>query len=227
MVILPFSRPDGDAIRLWVIDHGDSFEITDEGDTYGMLHLSGIDVDADSREKRIGAIKQRYKLDKAKYEITKKANADQLGKTLLEVYEAVQHVASLEHTRRPYPQDDFRSLVAGYLDDEGFSYEPNATVEGYAEPQTIDFSFYNLPQPTYMQAIRANDGTELHRKCEDASYRYIQIKRVQENSRFVSVVDDDRGTYDKSQMNPLYADSDAVVQWKQRGRLPSTLQVQA
>jgi hypothetical protein len=224
LLTFSFVRPDGDPIRLWIIENGSSYVITDEGETYGMLYLSGINVENENRKQRIEAVQQRFGLDSALFEIQKSVTADELGSTILEVYEAVHRIASLEYSRRPYPQDDFRTFVSNYLTEKiPYGYETNVSVEGFAEPQTIDFEFVDLPQPTYMQAIRAGNGSELHRQSQDTAYRFIQVRRVQDNSKFFSLVDDERGVYSESQMRPLIADSDEVIRWSEKGRLNQAL----
>lgn len=224
MVQFPFVRSDGDPIRVWVIDNGGSYTVTDEGDTYGMLFLSGIDVEAESREARIKTVQERFGLDTAMFEVSKSTEPDKLGKAILEVYEAANHIAALTHSRKPYAQDDFRSVVANYFDTSlPYEYRTNVSVNGYAEAQTLDFEFINVARPTYMQAIRAQSGSELHRKAEDAAYKYWQVGRVEETSQFLSLIDDERGIYSENQIKPLLEERDDVIRWSNRERIPQSL----
>ena len=226
MIQFPFVRPDGDPIRLWVIEDGGSYIVSDEGETYGMLYLSGIDVETESREKRINAVKRRFGLDAAMFEIQKSVTDDELGRAVLDVYEAVSHIASLSHSRRPYAQDDFREVISNYFDEVlRYSYRTNVSVNGFAEAQTLDFELLNTPSPTYVQAIRARSSSELHRKSEDSAYKFYQVKRVDDSSQFFSLVDDERGVYSENQMKPLFADSDRVIRWSDREQISNAISV--
>jgi len=84
-ITLPLERSDGDFITLWVIKRGSRYQITDEGETYGLLYLSNINLDQKRRNNRIQTIQERFDLDKAKEEVSVIAEKEELGERILDV----------------------------------------------------------------------------------------------------------------------------------------------
>lgn len=222
-VIFPFVRPDGDSIILYVIDEGDHFVITDEGETHGMLLTSGVDIKTEKRKNRVAAAKTRFNLDAAKKEIRLTATENTLGDRLWDAYQAVQWVSFLMYTRHPHSPSYFKDKVAVFLRENNYVFEEDAVVDAESEDQTVDFAFDQLSQPTYLESIQARDGSALREKSRDTSWKWIKIERVTPDARFVTIVDDEDGAYKKENMQPLLDDSDAVIPWTERQDLPVAL----
>lgn len=222
-VMLPFRRMDGDPIFLYIYEESGEYIITDEGETHGMLLTSGVDIDSEKRESRVEAVKERFNLKEAHTEVSLTASKEQLGLRILDAYQAVQWIAFLVYTRRPYSPSYFKDKVASFLRSNDYQFKEDATVDAESEPQTVDFELSGLSQPTYLQSIQARNASDLHEKSKDTSWKWIKISRVQPDSRFVTMVDDEDGIYSKEKMNALYDDSDAVISWSERNDLAIAL----
>lgn len=222
-VIFPFSRPDGDPVTLYVIEEGNRYVITDEGETHGMLLTSGVNVETEKRENRVSSAKERFDLDSVKNEIRLTATHNNLGGRLWDAFQAVQCVAFLVYTRHPHSPSYFKEKVAGYLRENDFLFEEDATVTAESENQSVDFAFEQLPRPTYLESIQARDASSLKEKSRDTSWKWIKIERVDPDARFLTIIDDKGGEYKKENIQPLLDDSDAVVPWTERQDLITTL----
>lgn len=222
-VTLPFERYDGDLITLWIKEGDKGYIVTDEGETYGMLYVSNVNLDQEYRKKCVGSIRERFNLEEAKYEVRALANKRNLGSRILDVYQAIQAISFLSYTRRPYPQTDFRNAVGDYLTDEGYQYEPNFKVKGASEQQVVDFHVLNQRVPTYIEAIHAGNNSSLLQSSRNTSRKWMEIKLANGEHNFVSVVDDEGGVYDEEYMKPIIRHSDYVIPWTERSSLTEAI----
>lgn len=222
-IIFPFTRTDGDPIILYVIDKGDHYIVTDDGETHGMLLVSGVDIDTKKRQNRVDAAKERFNLDEASKEIRLTSSHDDLGGRILDAYQAVQWIAFLVYTRQPYSPSYFRDKVASFLRENEYNFDEDVDVPAESESRNVDFEITGLSQPTYLESIQARNGSDLHGKSDETSLKWIKIGRAQPNSRFITVVDDVDGVYKKANMKSLFDDSDAIIPWTEKDDLINVL----
>lgn len=218
-VVLPFYRVDGDPIILYVTEKDDQYQISDEGETHGMLLTSGVDIDTEKRENRVEAARERFDLDTSKTAITLTASADELGSRLLDAYQAVQWISFLIYTRRPYSPSYFRDKVAGFLRKNELPFEEDVEVSTGSDEEEVDFRLDTHGYGTYLEAIQARNGSDLENKSRDTALKWIRINRAEPNARFITVLDDINGEFKKERMMTLFEDSDAVVPWSERDDL--------
>lgn len=114
-VTLPLERNDGDPVIIWVKEEKGGYTITDEGSTYSMLFLSGIQLDSETRSRRVSAAKERFGLDSAEKEISVHVTEEEVGHRIFDVAQAVQWISFIEELRHPYPQTDFRTEVSDFI----------------------------------------------------------------------------------------------------------------
>lgn len=220
-VVFPFQRVDGDPVILYVVEQNGQYKITDEGSTHGMLWTSGVTLDSGKAMKRTEAIEERFDLDAAPEELAAFATEESLAERMLDVLQAALAMSFIVYTRKTHSPSKFSEKVSGYLHGEGIDFRVDYTEDVDPEPQQVDFYFPQAPQPTYMDAIQARDGSDLHKKSRDTGYTWMKIRDQKPNSTFISLVDDDGGEYQKERMHPLYDDSDHVLAWSDRAQLPS------
>jgi len=221
-ITVPFERADRDAITLWIRREGEKYVITDEGETYGYLYLSNINLDQSRREKRLSSTKQRFDLDSAKYEVKLTTSEEKLGHRLLDAIQAVQSISYLSYTRRQYTQTDFRDEVGSYLDREGYHYERNVEVEGGSEPHRVDFHVQN-GKPTYLDALHAEDVSTSHRMAERTAFKWVDIRSGVPEAKTIAVLDDESGEFDERTVRILSDYSDKYIPWSARGSLKQAI----
>lgn len=221
-VTIPFERPDGDAITLWVRPDGEKYVVSDEGETYGYLYLSNVNLDRARRARRIRRIEERFGLDSAKHEISLTASRERLGSRLLDAIQAVQSIAYLAYTRRQYTQTEFADEVRGFLDDAGYRYERNVDVAGESEPHRVDFHLGN-GAPTYLDALHAEDASTARTIAERTAFKWVDITARTPDATTVVVLDDEAGEYDERTTRILRNYSDALVPWSARDSLRGVL----
>lgn len=221
-ITVPFQRSDHDAITLWIHKRGDEYVITDEGETYGMLYLSNVDLEQDRRKKRVESTKKHFNLDEAKYEIKIVTEEERLGERLLDAIQAIQSISYLTYTRRQYTHSDFRDDVGSYLSEQGYRYDPNVEIKGGTENHRIDFHI-RQPQPTYLEALHAENASSIHSMAQRTAYKWTDLKLKNENITRISVLDDESGQVDDRAINILKNYSDTFVPWSQRDTLVEVL----
>lgn len=215
-VEVPFERSDRDAITIWVIEQNNTYRITDEGETYGMLYLSNINLDQERRANRLNNIKSRFDLDSARREVALTASREQLGSRLLDAVQAIQAISYLSYTRQQYTQNDFKTEVGDFLTESGIYYDRNADITGASNEHIIDFHIYEQPQPTYLQAIHAENESDSVTMAERTGFKWTDISKHSPDVRRISVLDDESGEYDSRAVHILQEYSDAYVPWSNR-----------
>lgn len=222
-VIVPLERADGDMVTLWIIDRGDRYQITDEGETHGLLYLSNINLGRESRKRRVDTIQERFGLDNVQGEVRITADESSLGKRMLDAVQAVQALSYLTYTRRQYTQTDFRADVGDFLLQSGFRYDANPEVEGASERHRVDFSITGQPQATYLEALHAEDSSTAKTMAQRTMYKWTEINAVNSGAMRISVIDDESGEYGHDTERILRNYSDIYLPWSQRGQLTDAL----
>jgi len=221
-VTVPFEKADQDAVSLWIRQDNDSYIITDEGETYGMLYLSNVNLNQDRRTKRLQSIKQRFDLDKAKYEVRLRADEATLGRRVIDAVQAVQSISYLLYTRRQYTQSDFRGEVGDYLSEQSYEYIPNAKINGISEGHRVDYSI-KLRKPAYLEALHAEDESTAHSVARRTAYKWTDISKADPDATLISTLNDESGEYDDRTVKILTEYSDAYVPWSERSRIKESL----
>lgn len=221
-VTVPFDRADQDVITLWIIEEGDRYIVTDEGETYGMLYLSNIDLEQERREKRLESIQSRYGLDEAKYEIRLHTGSEMLGQRILDAIQAVQSISYLSYTRRQYTMSDFREDVGEYLTEYEYQYSRNARIEGKTEDHRVDFDIV-ADKPAYLEALHAENVSTARSMAQRTAYKWTDIQKTAPDITCISMLDDESGEFDERTINILQEYSDAYIPWSKRNGLTDVL----
>lgn len=221
-ITVPFERADRDAITLWIQEQGDEYVITDEGETYGYLYLSNINLDQSRREKRLSSTKKRYELDSAKYEVKLTTDEENLGFRLLDAIQAVQSISYLAYTRRQYTQTDFKDEVGDYLEGKGYHYERNVSVYGASKSHRVDFHVQN-GKPTYLEALHAEDVSTAESMADRTAIKWVDIQGKNPNVTTISVLDDETGEYNEETVRTLSNYSDKYIPWSTRRTLADAI----
>lgn len=224
-ITVPFERSDGDLITLWVVQQGDSYIITDEGETHGMLYLSNINLDQESRSRRVQTVREQFDLDTVEDEVRITVSEDELGRRVIDAIQAVQALSYLTYTRRQYTQTDFRADVGDYLLSSDIKYDNNPSIPGATEDHRVDFSIRGQSQPTYLEALHAEDASTAKSMAWRTMHKWVDIRERDSEMFTISVVDDESGEYGHDTERILRNYSDQLVPWSQRDELLETLRV--
>ncbi len=224
-IAVPFERSDGDLITLWVIENGDSYVITDEGETHGMLYLSNINLERESRSRRVESIREQFDLDPVENEIRITTSEENLGRRVIDAIQAVQALSYLTYTRRQYTQTDFRDDVRNFLHDSDLRFDNNPSVPGASGEHRVDFSIRGQSQPTYLEALHAEDASNAKSMAWRTMRKWVDIRKHGSEVFTISVLDDEAGEYDHETERILRNYSDQLVPWSQRDQLMETLRV--
>lgn len=222
-IVLPLERSDGDAVTIWVIKQGEKYRITDEGETYGLLYLSNINLDQERRENRVNTIQERFRLDEAKEQVSALASEENLGQRILDVAQAIQSLSYLTYTRRQYTQTDFRADVGTFLTEMNFRYNSNPDVEGISETHRVDFSILGQERPTYVETLHAEDASTAKTMAQRTAYKWGDIGQKMPDVHRVSVVDDESGEFGRDAERILTNWSDEFVPWSMKDRLSAAI----
>jgi cytochrome c-type biogenesis protein CcmH/NrfG len=187
-----------------------------------MLYLSNIKLEQDRRRRRLESTKERFDLDKAKYEIRLTASEDNLGDRILDAIQAVQSISSLALTRQRYTSSDFHDEVDDYLNSHGHHYERNVKVVGAVDDHRVDYRIQN-GRPIYMQALHAENASSAHSMAIRTQWKWTDIAEAVSDVFRISVIDDESGETDERADRILKEYSDAYVPWSQRSHLQETL----
>lgn len=217
IVTLPIQRPDLDSISLLVSETKNEYVISDEGRTFGMLYVLNIDLDVDSRSKRVSSIKEMYDLDNARYEIRLRSSEEELGNRIRDAAQAVQAISYLAYTRRSYSQNEFSDVVSDFLTKKGYEHERNQEVEGDAGKHIIDIRVQN-EDPIYIQTISADATSNARTKARRTALAWDDIFDKDPSVKRISLLDDEKVSDDEVD-RLLYKYSDEYINWTAKDQL--------
>ncbi|MFC7069508.1 DUF1828 domain-containing protein [Halobaculum lipolyticum] len=225
---VPLERSDRDAITLWVKQQGEKYRISDEGETYGMLYLSNINLSQERRADRLNTIKSRFGLDEAKQQVVITTDEEHLGARMWDAIQAVQSISYLSYTRQQYTSNDFRNDVGEYFTENGITYTRNKDVTGASKDHVIDFNIQHQPIPTYVEAVHAENESSAESMADRIGFKWTDVRQMNSEIHTVSVLDDESGEYNSSTVKILENYSDDFVYWSDREtKLASAVQPSA
>jgi len=222
-ITVPFERSDRDAVTLWIRENGDGYVISDEGETYGMLYLSNINIDQPRRRKRLESVKSRFDLDKAEREIRIRTDQENLGARIIDAIQAVQSISYLTYTRQEYTKSDFKEDVGEFLTESGFYYTPHYDVQGASETHVVDFNIHDQPKLTFLEAIHAESPSSAKSIAERTGFKWTDIRRANADVNLIAVLDNESGEYDSRTETILENYSDHFIPWSAKDTIDQAL----
>lgn len=226
---VPFMRPNMDYIRLWVkttsgTDERQEYVISDAGKTYSMLFAANLSLESTTQENTIKAVKRRYGLEKAKYEIRLTADETNLGNRLLDGIQAVASLSHLTSHRRERSLFNFRESVVRYVSENGLMVDENKIVEGRSRNWTVDLEAKN-GHKSYVGTIHGDNKYQADRQATKTAFMWVELNELVREIDFISVVDDLDGEIGEDSLNMLRDRSDSVVRWSEKEQLIQKLKV--
>lgn len=230
MMEVPLMRRNMDYIRLWIKpkeggDDNKKYIITDAGKTYASFYTANLNLDTDRRKRMITAVKNRYNLDRAKYEVRIIANEMNLGERLLDAVQAVQSLSHLTITRQPRSQSSFQEDVYQYISEHELGVVEDITVRGSSQKWNVDMEVTN-GHKSYVKTLHSTSKSYANDRAKVDAYMWVELNDIGDDVEFVSVVDDVDGVIGEDSLRTLRSRADSVVPWSEREHLIGELTAQ-
>jgi len=219
VIVTPFSYPDLASIEIVVEPRGDSFLLTDEGETLNMLFVNGLTLEANKALLREAvAIAGKHGVTLQDSVISVRATKDDLGEASHRILSAIQAVGYMLYRRRHRSRPTFDDEVEELLLEHEVRYEPNRAVRGKANMHRIKF-YMNENRNILLEPIAATTVGAARNKARAAAYKWLDIGLVDERYRFAVVIDDRRSLgqrvwSDQEARSTIETHSHVVVRWE-------------
>ena len=211
-IVTSFLLPNNDCIELDVYNKDDGLIVSDKGETVDYLFLNGIDMNH-TRSNHIKAVMQRTGLkfnEDVIYGVAK--NIQELPLVINSVISAVKDVSCLIYTASGREVSYFKEKIETFLDLHKIKYNTGYSIMGYSIKHNFDLAIIknriNLIEP--LSVFNSSRAISL---AETVSFRFNDVKRVNDNVVSISCIDDSLDVWSPKPMNVLEKYSDHVISW--------------
>lgn len=219
----PYKRPDGDFISLQLKTIDGKRYLTDDGETFNYLFISGIDLNSKStnRENIIGRIINSNGVTflegiELGVELT---DDDDIGFAISRLLRAINAVQYLIYTTRPGGIRYFKENVADYFTQNKIPFELDYVVPGKAREHRFDF-YISKKEPYLIKTLSTENHSWARRLATDTMFDFVDTKQLAPQYMGIALLDDRRPeiwTGDALAILDTY--SDYVIKWKDRDQI--------
>lgn len=223
IISLPFERPDGDMIKIYVIKKGERFYISDGGKCFQFLFLSGVDFKHNPKNiQEIKVLIDTHKIQTDFSELFAESTEENLPQTIFNLFHVYQGISYLQYTVKEKIGREFKEEVKIYLEENEIDYyKSNATINGLKETHNVHFLISQNGGGVLLHTIRANNDWQARSMSERIAYWWIDIKRKtpEEEYKYFTLIDD---TVEGSQeiwlqdIINILGESDYNARWSRR-----------
>ncbi len=217
-IVTPFYYPTFGAIELFVRQVGKGVLLSDEGETLNMLFVNGLAIEKNKdlyREAKRIALSHGVELNHSDISIV--SSPDKLGTSSQNLLNAIQAIAFLIYKRRNVEHGTFDDEVEKLLISNEVQYDFNYIIKGQASRNKIKFHV-NSNKNLLIEPISAATIQGARSKAKLVAFKWFDIRAIDKNIRFVSVVDDrdekwDSLWNDNEAKSAITTYSDEVIRW--------------
>jgi hypothetical protein len=193
VVVLPFTKPNGDAIELGVRSEKSSWFISDLGDTHESLYLAGIDIreESDRRDEFVSILSDHGITDVGN-ELSFISKKD-LAEDVFDFASAINSILALQLTisTKP-PLRDFSSVVAKFLAEQKASFEiPVDKTPGKAGSWKFNFSLNHVHPETMVKTLTASNSTLAMKSAQTSVFEVSDVREIRKEFSAVMILDDE------------------------------------
>jgi hypothetical protein len=227
LLLTPLYLPDNTQLGVHLTERADgSFEITDYGETFDYLFLSGLNISPE--DKRLERIGKRFEVAIEQGEIRKTAAPDDLDRSINSVIQAILDTAYLVYTRRPRAVPNFAADVEQLLIHIHRAYEKQYEVAGRTATHTFDYRFSRRNEPVLMETLSTTNRHASLERAQVTSFKVLDSRSGEGREfTYVCLLDDRTPDHEdvltERALAPLRGYLDHVVRWSERGRLVELL----
>lgn len=216
-VVAPILRRDGDPFEVLVRVEGDQFVVSDEGDTFDYLQLSGIKTRKNrALERLVSEIRSAHEVTFEQGAVVVRAeDIESVGSAIVRAIAAMSDISQFELTRREAPPRTFDALVEGELVGQNVPYQPRVTYEGAVRERSFRFGI-NGSRKTVVEPLRAPNSS---RAGELAAVLIVNVEDVWRRNpelAAIAVIDDRTAVWSERAVPDLTISGLNVVRWSLR-----------
>lgn len=222
----PYKRPDGDFVNLRLLKLGNKYYLTDNGETYDYLYISGIDLHSSSTN-RDNLVRRTLLsngvsfLNDIELSIEIKST-EEIGPAVSRLIRAITGLQYLIYTTRPGGIRYFRENVANYFTSKRINFEADYYVTGKAREHRFDFY---IPGKLYLvKTLSTENIAWAKRLATETMFEFVDTKEVTPDYKGIALIDDNKiEVWQGAALSILKAYSDYVIPWKKRDDLMSLI----
>lgn len=216
----PYKRPDGDFINLKLVELNNQYYLTDSGDTFDYLFISGIDlhspsINRDALVRRILTSNGISFLNDIELSVEIKS-PEEIGPATSRLIRAITGLQYLIYTTRPGGARYFKENVADFISSKRIGFEQDYYATGKAREHRFDF--YIPSKELYLvKTLSTENVSWAKRLAKETMFDFVDTKQITPTYKGIALIDDRRiDLWEGDAMAILNAYSDHVIPWKKR-----------
>jgi hypothetical protein len=214
----PFWYPDGGVVDVFVQQHGDSFTLTDLGETLGWLRMQTLAAKRSPKQQKLLqdiCLTQGIELFKGQLTL-RCGDPTQFPLALVRLGQAAVRVADLWLTMRTRSVESATDEVADLLQEKAIAFERGVKLAGRsARDWTVDFQTRTPAQSALICVLASGSRAAARRVSEHvvAAWHDLSLFKVgTQPTRFVSLFDDTSDVWEDADFALVESVSD-VCRW--------------
>lgn len=218
IISTPYQTEDGDHIDIKIIKHGNSFYLSDLGETTDTLYLKGIDLTTKGRKEIIDLVMSDFQAEMINGEITMSATTDNLAWSIQKLIQTIKSVNYLVYTGRIKTPKTFRDEVLNYLKENHVVFQRDYIIKGKISEHPFDL-YIQKKYPVVFRTLSTTSQAYARTLSIQFLYSIIDIRETKANIKTHPFVDDreeNQAIWVGEPINILESYTDAVVYWSKR-----------
>ncbi len=228
----PFWYPDGGVVDVFVKQHGETFTLTDLGESLGWLRMQTLATKRSPKQQKLVqdiCTTQGVELFKGQL-VLRCSDPNQFSQALVRLGQAIVRVADLWFTTRTRSVESATDEVADLLQERAIAFERGVKLAGRSgRDWTIDFQTRTPAQSALVCVLASGSRAAARRVSEHvvaAWHDLNPIKTGAQPMRFVSLFDDTSDVWGEEDFRLVESVSE-VCRWSRPDEFEATLRTAA
>ncbi|HBX22617.1 MAG TPA: DUF1828 domain-containing protein [Desulfotomaculum sp.] len=223
IITTPFLDPNGDSIEIKAIIDSDQVVLTDDGETYDYLFLSGIDLFGKSNIRRNNLELSLHKNNAFLYnqnEIAVRVDkGEDFGNAMNRLIRAITSIQHLIYTIKEVPFRTFKDEVADLFFKNKVECITDYIVQGKTAEHKLDFYIERNNKKIVFKTLSTESGPYAKRIAKEAAFIFIDIGIKNQMFYKVSVIDDTKDVWTPESTHILSEYSNRLLKWTNQNEI--------
>lgn len=214
----PMLYPDGDVVDVFVLERGESYTVTDFGDSLGWLGLQSVSRRRSRRQEvLLQDICQTLHIELFQDQLVlRQVSSDELAESVLRVAQAALRVSDLRFTLRSQAIQTTADEVDEWLREKRIPYDRTVQRQGRStRTWTVDFATYADSNTALVFLLSTGTRGAVHRLAEHVLAGCVDLshlKTTEQGLSFVSLFDDTEDVWRPEDFS-LLSEQSEIARW--------------
>ena len=214
----PMLYPDGDVVDVFVLERGETYTVTDFGDTLGWLGLQSTSRGRSRRQEAlVRDVCQTLRIELVQDQLAlQQVSSEELAESVLRVSQAAVRVSDLWFTLRSQALQTTADEVDEWLQEKRIPFDRAVQRQGRStRTWTVDFATYADSRTALIFLLSTGTRGAVRRLAEHVLACFVDLnhlKVTEQGLSFVSLFDDTEDVWRAEDFN-LLSEQSEIARW--------------